>query len=310
MKKLLSSCLLGLTIIALTSCSSSSKKSDDAKDLNGINDEFDWIDNNDFIKVKEVRYRPQDDKFKAPISNYGSLSKETAARVPVQKLKEVEGLSDKIGVLISRCYRGQFNNAFKLADEIYQAYKKNSSYWNQIGTCFYLQGEYRKALLYYNKSREVGGQYAPPVNNIGVLYLKKGQDQMALEAFKKARSIDRNKRTPQYNLAQLYLKYGQLNKAKKIFVSLYKINSADIDIRYALANIYLLEGKLSQSFKMFNSLNGSYKSKPEFKLNYAVLLSLMGRRNESLRSYKGIIVEQLGSLRPYYEEVGQYLRSN
>ena len=88
--------------------------------------------------------------------------------------------------MMSSCYAKNFEQAFKVAESVYDSHQNLPTYWNQVATCYLLQGNERKALLFYNKALEVTPQYVPALNNIGVMYEKNGQDQKALVALQRA----------------------------------------------------------------------------------------------------------------------------
>jgi len=134
--------------------------------------EFAWIENSDFNQESAIRFNPREDEFPTEIANIDSLSKESLARLPEPKLETVIDGGDVISQVAGLCYQRRFNDSLSVFRKNYEKYNLNPSFWNQMGTCHLLQGNYRKALLFYNKSRDLKKDYAPPVNNIGVLYLK------------------------------------------------------------------------------------------------------------------------------------------
>ena len=66
-------------------------------------------------------------------------------------LKSISETQDPISKIISLCYRREYEDAEKVMDDVYKQYKNHPSYWNQVGTCYYLRGDLRKALLYYKE---------------------------------------------------------------------------------------------------------------------------------------------------------------
>ena len=128
-------------MLSLYSCASS--RIDDNLDY-----EFDSISNEDFKIIEEVPYKEHEDVFEEVEIVDDSLAKESMARVSEPKLIVVENkVSNVISKGISLCYRRQFEAAFEIFDNTYFQFKNHPSYWNQIGTCYFLKGETKKSKL-------------------------------------------------------------------------------------------------------------------------------------------------------------------
>jgi len=295
------------TLIFLASCSSTSTNENKKIDQKLIDDEYAYIKNSDFIPPKEIKYEEYQDQFTADLNEPDSLRKESIARLPPKKLEQVSLGPDPISKGIGLCYQNRFDEAFKLFDAIYFQYKSHPSYWNQVGSCYFLQRNYRKALLFYNKARDVNGSYAPAINNIGVIYLKQGKEQKALLAFKKAIEINSFSATPIFNLAQLYLKYGLADDAQKMFMGLLKQKSGDQDVLAGLGNVYLLKGDMKNSIAYYSQIDSTSGVHPHVGLNYAVALKLAGQVPQAQAVYKKVDANELGNLRTYYQRVATFI---
>lgn len=289
----------------LVSCATSKSKSALTQQM--IDDEYAYIKNSDFVAPKEVKYEEQQDQFVGELPENDTLTKESIARLPAPKLQQVAAGPDPVSTGISLCYQKRFDDAFKLFDSIYAKYKSHPSYWNQIGSCYYLQNNLRKALLFYNKARDINNNYAPAINNIGVIYLKQGKEQKALVAFKKASEVNAFSLTPVFNLAQLYLKYGFIDEAQKMFNSLAKQKQGDPDVLSGLGNLALLRGDLGSSIQYYSQIEEVFGSRPHIGLNYAVALKIAGKTAEAQAVYKKVDTRDLGSMRAYYKKVASFI---
>ena len=271
---------------------------------------FDKIENADFKPEKEVPFREKQDSFVGKESGYDSLSRESIARFPDPKLEYMGDLHDPISKGVSFCYRKQFLKGFKILYGAFPKYKKHPSFWNQIGTCYYLQGRYRMSLLYYNKAREINSRYAPPINNLGVLYQAKGKDQKAIMAFQKAAKLSPFSMTPVFNLAQIYLRYGFVNKAYKYFSILRDRHQYDIDVLNGLATCNLFMGKHGEAIRLYEDLDDEVLYRPYISLNYAVALKLEGRTDNARKVFSVIDRSRLLGLKSYYKKVARFIGSN
>jgi Flp pilus assembly protein TadD len=134
-----------------------------------------------------------------------------------------------------------------------------------------LKKEYRKAILYFNKSLEFKPNYSPALNNIGVMYREMGDDQKAEVAFDSATKSSPYAKTPRFNLAQIYLEYGLSGNARTHLNVLVKAGG-DSTVYNSMAISYLMENNLKLAGKYFSKVNHDDLEKPEFGINYALYL--------------------------------------
>ncbi|WP_127717733.1 tetratricopeptide repeat protein [Halobacteriovorax sp. HLS] len=298
--------LILLALLQFASCSSTSNKTVEAGPSKGSIDEFSWIENSDFNAVREVPFSPRADSFSGEIAKVDSLSKESLARVPEPKLEQfeqVEKTQDVLLVAISSCYRRQFDKGMKIFKDNLRKYKSHPGYWNLMGTCFYLQGKIRKALLSYNKSRDLKKNYAPPINNIGVIYQYQGLEQKALAAYKKASEVGNFSMTPMFNMGQLYLKYNLIDDAKNIYEKLVRRNNFDKDAVNGLATCYLKEGKANAAINLYAGLDTEFKKNPAVGINYSVALFSAGRQKDARTILANVDTSKLNNYESYYNQV-------
>lgn len=270
--------------------------------------ELQGISDSDFRPTETVAYESFEDQFD-PDQGFedDSLVRESIGRLDNARLQKIQASGDVISSIISLCHKKDFNTAFALIDQNYAKYRKHAGFWNQVGSCYFLQNEFKKALLFYNKSIELNKNYAPPVNNLGVIFLKKGQDQKALVAFKKATGFNRFSLTPKFNMAQLYLEYGLVDKALPIFEGIYSNNQKDPDIIIGLANCFLFQGNVGQAIEYFSQLSAGNLRRPAAGLNYAVALKTQGQAGQAKTVFSQVDRRLLGPLKSYYAKVGRFV---
>ncbi len=238
------------------------------------------------------------------------LSKESVGRFPQSKLEEVSDLEDPIAQVPGHCHRKEFKEGFAVLDANYDQFKNHPSYWNQVGTCYYLQDNPRKALLYYNKALELEPKYGPALNNIGVLYMKEKKDQKAMVAFKKAQESNPFSVTPMFNLAQVNLKYGLVDQAFESFKVLLERNPKDPDVVAGLATCYLFKNDPTNAVKLFSSLDSAHLQRADIGLNYVVALKTKGDTSMAKKVFKAIDENSVKELANYHTKVARYLEAN
>jgi Flp pilus assembly protein TadD len=270
-----------------------------------------WINQVRFDKKPEVKYNSAKDEF-SNLSDDSTLviSKESLFSLPSAKLDEIYAKTNEpIVKMNTKCYQSKFDEALKIADDIYWQYKNNPSYWNQMGTCFFLNSDFSKAILYYNKARDLDSKFAPAVNNLGVVYVKQAKFQKALSAFRKALDINSFSVTPNYNLAWLYLRFGMSSKALPILQSLQKRSPKDVDVSAALASAYLISGDAASAVGIYASLEKTTLQRPWNALNYAVALKLMNKSSDAQNMLTSVSGIERADLKSYLQKVEKFVRN-
>lgn len=264
------------------------------------------VENEDFRPIKTVRYRANQDNFASLEVPMDSLVRESLARLPEAQLYDLQDSEDIINQILSACYRRQFADAQKMMDQVYRSYNKHPTYYNAVGTCWYLQGKPKKAMIFYNKAREIDPKFAPAYNNMGVIHQKEGKDQSAIKAYEEAVKYSSFSRTPNFNLAQLYLHYGMADKALALAQGIYADNAQDPDVIGLMANSYFIQGKIDQALRFFGQIDRKALRRAHLGLNYAVALKIKGQNDLAEDVFSDIDQRTIVSPR-YYRRVAKYI---
>ncbi|MCY4644337.1 MAG: tetratricopeptide repeat protein [Bacteriovoracales bacterium] len=303
MKKII---LITLSVL-FSSCASNRVR--DGKDV-------DDITNSDFKKETLVRYNKNEDYydvFDFPKSLKDSLLAETLQRSSSMLLRspaeEKNGreVESEILKLASLCYKGEFEEAFSIVDNLYRRYKKHPGYWNQVGNCYFLLNDLRKADLFYKQALKYDKKYAPAYNNIGNIHIKRGEYEKSMAAFEKAYKLEPYSLTPIYNLAQIYLNFGVINKAENLFLKIERKRSGDPSVLGGLATIYLFKNKITESISFFKKIPSDNLENPSIGLNYAVALKVLGNHDDAQDIFDDVSNNR-PEWREYYEKVKRFVR--
>lgn len=279
-----------LALLFLFSCASNSKKDVDVDDITDA----------DFKKKKAVAYNANRDYFKGVNSKFSSALNDEG----IQRVEKFGGdveSKDVITKIIIACYEKEFEDAQELIRENQESYRSNPAFWNQVGTCYLLQKERRKALLFYNKALEFDTNYAPALNNLGVLYRKFGEDQKAEIAFKRAIKGNNFAKTPRFNLAQLYLTYGLYKFALKELFVLDRVSKGDVDVLAGMGTAHLMSGNPKLALRYFNKIESEFYENPYIGLNASFANFLAGKKEVARNIYGDIDTDKLGALKDYYK---------
>jgi tetratricopeptide (TPR) repeat protein len=312
MKKLLPVLLLILSACSSTPGNISRDIASSKRAVSSAEDDFKWVEGLDFDKKTEEKYRADKDEFDFSSSDESehALVKESLVSLPPAKLEETVSKTDDPLVKINiKCYQGKFDEALKIADDQYSKYKNNTSYWNQLGTCYFLKSDFAKAILFYNKSRDLDSKFIPPVNNLGVVYQRQGKFQKALAAFKLAADLNTFAVTPTYNLAQLYLRFGTVGKALPIFQGLQKRSPKDVEVGSALASANLIKGDYQTAVDIYARFDKATLANPSVGLNYAVALKLLNRPQDAQTVLANVSGPTTGAIAEYAQRVDKFVRN-
>lgn len=308
--------LLPVLLLILSACSTTGNVSTDGSSkkraVSSAEEDYKWVEGLDFDKKSEEKYRADKDEFDFSSSDESShaLIKESLASLPPAKLEEtVSKTNDPVMKMNIKCYQGKFDEALKIADEQYSKYKNNTSYWNQLGTCYFLKSDMAKAILFYNKSRDLDAKFIPPVNNLGVVYQRQGKYQKALAAFKLAADLNTFAVTPTYNLAQLYLRFGTVGKALPIFQGLQKRSPKDVEVGSALASANLIKGDYQTAVDIYGRFDKATLANPSVGLNYAVALKLLNRPQDAQTVLSNVSGSTTGPIADYAQRVDKFVRN-
>lgn len=291
----------------LQACSSNPKKMEQVTQYE--DDDLSWVKNEDFVPVATIDYNVREDFFTGEIAEVDSLAKESVQRAPKKVLEKVEKIGDPIGKIAAHCHQGQFEMGFKIIDDIYPRYKEHPGYWNQVGTCYLINGKYRQAQLYYNKAMDIEADFAPAVNNLGVIYYREGHYQKALAAFKKASEVNQFSLTPSFNLSQIYLMNGFISDAESLMMALWRQNSTDVDVLNGLGTIALLKNDSKRAIQFYRQIPNKYLFAPQVALNYSVALKLANMTSDAQEILDNMNRADLGKLQNYSRSVESFVRN-
>ncbi len=261
------------------SCAGGQKKSnngdDFGQDLEGLtNESFKW--------PRPKGYNAVDDFLEGNLSGQANvLNGESLAKVDSDELESPMDVPKDLDQALLACYRGNHKLADQIFDRVMKEYRENPIYWNQVGNCFMMRGSERKALLYFNKARELKDRYAPPINNIGVIFEKGKYYQKALKSYEEAKKQSSFSLTPIFNLAQIYARFGFIDEGKQLFNSLVRINSKDQDALAGLAFFELATGDYNGALRIYGSMNSDYLNKDVVKVNHAYAQLMSGNRDRA-----------------------------
>lgn len=87
----------------------------------------------------------------------------------VEKLNKMATEGEELMRLAALCYLGEFSKAFEMMDQLFISKEKDPAYWNQVGNCYFLQGDPLLAKFYYKEALKLDANFKPTTQNIANL---------------------------------------------------------------------------------------------------------------------------------------------
>jgi tetratricopeptide (TPR) repeat protein len=289
-------------VLAFGSCSTTEKSKN-------TKSEYDGVTNDAFIAPPVRNFTDEDDFLDEGLGDESNvLFAESIEKVNASELDDFDGVDHPLVKGLVACYQGKYKEADLIFDQNLKAYRKNPIYWTQIANCFLKKDNKRKALLYYNKAKELRKSYAPPINNIGVILERKDQPQKALLAYEEAMRIASFSLTPLFNSAGLFVRFGLVHEAEALLKSLIDLEKDDIDTISSLAYMEMIKGDYNQSLTYYNMMSRSDRSNnPKIAVNYAYALYLFGNKKRAKSVINNIKYEKNDDLSNYILQIKKLL---
>jgi tetratricopeptide (TPR) repeat protein len=286
--------IVTIMLLMLVGCASGDKKSKSLTELK----------NEDFAKPVVINYLAKQDFYTLNKTDNSILAKENLNFA--NKSDQSTILKDDLfAKAVNDCESGKIEEGLNLLLTQADQLQKNPIYWNSIGLCYLANQEYKKALMFFNRSLDVNPGYVPALNNLGVLLANDGEEQKALAAFKDAASKSLYSIIPKLNLAQMHLKYFQYDQAISILASLYKMNPRDLVVANAFAFALVVKGDYVNAVTVYENIAGDDLRHAEVGLNYVVSLLAKGDKKTAKKAFNKIKVND--EYRFYYDEVKSWL---
>ena len=151
---------------------------------------------------------------------------------------------------------------------------------NSLAVFHYTKKRYGLSKIILKRAMENHKDEPVLSNNLGVIQLTEGDYRKAMVSFNKALSMDEDYRPSKAQLGAIYLKYGGTEIANEALKSGYKLVKSDLrrgsKFATSVANNYALSlaavGDGSKAQSVFEDIIDEGSRDPEVYLNYAILL--------------------------------------
>ncbi len=131
--------------------------------------------------------------------------------------------------------------------------------------------------------------------SLGIFYLKLGQSEDAAKAWEKALAIDPENPRIDYDLGILYSRQGkQAEATERLNAAVRKLshpslNEMKADALNYLGNAYLQQKALDAAYRAWSGAAALRKNDPGIQANLATVQLMMGKTDEAIRMYQGVL---------------------
>ena len=125
---------------------------------------------------------------------------------------------------------------------------------DDLGVIEQNRGNYREAIVLYQRTTEMNPEYWPAWNNLGNSFLALGESSRALEAYSRTLNLNPDHWPSQYNIAIVHYTAGRFDKAIPRLRSVLEWSPDFRDARYLLAASLARSGEAAEAEREMKKL--------------------------------------------------------
>jgi tetratricopeptide (TPR) repeat protein len=182
------------------------------------------------------------------------------------------------------CYEGEFKEAQELYRKSFATREQNPFYWVEVGNCYLLKQELKKAEIYYkltfveSKSTEA---HAQAWNNLGVVMVHQGRVEDALPAFAEAQKLAPSFLVPIFNQSAVYLELKSYEKVIELLSRKEFEAGNDVDVLYALGTSHLFLNAPTKAEHYLKKIPVEYQRRQDISVALGLLKLGSGKYEEA-----------------------------
>jgi len=159
---------------------------------------------------------------------------------------------------------------------------KSANARNEMGVCYFLEGDYRKAKNEFLRVLRHDVTHPRVYTNLALTFWKLDNIDEGIEELKARVEVEIDNPDPLLGLARLYLIQKEMDKALALLLEAKELAPSQARIRLHLADAYLAAGNIEEAEFELQAAMGSDPRSWEGKARYAVLAGAQGRYADAL----------------------------
>lgn len=210
---------------------------------------------------------------------------------------------------------GNYKVAEPLIAQLLQRLQRNPEVYQMLGTIYYDQGKFNKAIKTFQRALEIDPTYTDASVGLSIILNDIGRYDEGKKVFQDAKKlIDlRAGRTDPYidekiankheELADLYFQYKKYSEALEQLLKAQKLSSRKAEITMRIAEIYVQQGLPEKAIKDLKNVLIEYPQFLQARLKLGVILYNAGRTPEALEQWENVLIRD-----PQNPEARRYIR--
>lgn len=168
----------------------------------------------------------------------------------------------------------------------------DTGFYNKKGREYYEDGEFKKAIDYFNKALEIK-KNPSSLNNIAMVYWNEGNYPKALKYFKKATAADKSYTRALLNMSLFYKQQKNDKKRLECLQSALSRNIKDFNAHYLLGQYYVEKENYKAAIKSFSL---SIEKNPNSLNSYLALAAALYEVEDYQNTY--LVLEKAKTVNP------------
>lgn len=199
-----------------------------------------------------------------------------------QEIIEDDSITRNIGEYLFE--KNHFEEALDLFDLLLERDPEERELLEKAGFCYQKEGDYRKAILYYNRIGFSDKQNLWTLKNLGICYRNQNDYSAALKVYQQASAMQPEDQTIESLIGYCHLKLGDYDTALKHYFKIEYLNPGNSHILRPIAWCYFAQGELKKSDAYFNKV---FQGKPGYYdyINHGHVKWALGNKREAVELY-------------------------
>lgn len=210
---------------------------------------------------------------------------------------------------------GNYKVAEPLIAQLLQRPQRNPEVYQMLGTIYYDQGKFNKAIKTFQRALEIDPTYTDASVGLSIILNDIGRYDEGKKVFQDAKKlIDlRAGRTDPYidekiankheELADLYFQYKKYSEALEQLLKAQKLSSRKAEITMRIAEVYVQQGLPEKAIKDLKNILIEYPHFLQARLKLGVIMYNSGRTPEALEQWENVLIRD-----PQNPEARRYIR--
>jgi tetratricopeptide (TPR) repeat protein len=199
-----------------------------------------------------------------------------------QEIIEDDSITRNIGEYLFE--KNHFEEALDLFDLLLERDPEERELLEKAGFCYQKEGDYRKAIQYYNRIGLSDKQNLWTLKNLGICYRNQNDYSAALKVYQQASAMQPEDQTIESLIGYCHLKLGDYDTALKHYFKIEYLNPGNSHILRPIAWCYFSQGELKKSDAYFNKV---FQGKPGYYdyINHGHVKWALGNKREAVELY-------------------------